>query len=136
VTDMYVLDTNAISHAVRIPAGAVAVHIDRHRAAVVTSVIVESEVRFGIAQKPGSRVAGRVERFLDSMTSLSFDSDAASHYGDIQAQLEAIGEPIDPMDALIAAHARSLDACLITHNVSHFQRVPGLRWENWQGGES
>jgi len=133
VTDMYLLDTNAISHAVRNPTGEVAVHIDRHRSAVMTSVIVESEVRFGIAQKPDSRVAGRVERFLNNMTSLPFDADAARHYGDIRALLEAIGEPTDPMDTFIAAHARSLNACLVTHNVSHFQRVPGLRWENWQG---
>ncbi len=133
MTDVYMLDTNAISHAVRHPTGAVATRIDHHRLAVVTSVIVESEVRFGIAQKPNSRVAGRVERFLNNMTVLPFDSGAARDYGEIRSRLEAAGEPIDPMDTLIAAHARSLDACLITHNVSHFQRVPDLRWENWQG---
>ncbi len=132
MTARYLLDTNAISHAVRHPNGPVAMRIVDHGDSVVTSVIVESEIRFGLARQVGGRVAARVGRFLDSISILPFDSDAAMHYGNIRSQLEALGTPIDAMDTLIAAHARSRRSCLVTDNVSHFQRVPGLDWENWQ----
>jgi predicted nucleic acid-binding protein len=56
---------------------------------------------------------------------------AASHYGDIRAHLEKGGKPMGSMDLLIAAHARSLSLTLVTNNVKEFDRVPGLRTENW-----
>lgn len=39
--------------------------------------------------------------------------------------------PIGPLDTLIAAHALSLEAVLVTCNVREFRRVAGLRVENW-----
>lgn len=42
------------------------------------------------------------------------------------------GTPIGPLDTLIAAHALSLDAILVTHNVGEFLRVYGLRLEDWE----
>jgi tRNA(fMet)-specific endonuclease VapC len=35
------------------------------------------------------------------------------------------------MDTLIAAHAVTLKVVLVTNNVRHFARVPGLSVENW-----
>ncbi|MEI6622448.1 MAG: PIN domain-containing protein [Actinomycetes bacterium] len=128
----YLLDTNAITRAVREPTGSVAQHVDRYRPDVITSVIVEAEIRFGIAKKPDSRVAARVARYLDALDILPFDSDAADHYGDIRADLERNGQPLDAMDTLIAAHARSLASTVITRNIEHFNRVPNLLWANWE----
>lgn len=45
--------------------------------------------------------------------------------------LERKGQPIGPMDLLIAAHALSLGVRLVTENEDEFRRVPGLRVENW-----
>lgn len=132
----YLLDTNAITRAVREPTGSVAQQIDRHRPHVITSVIVAAEIRFGIAKRPGGKVAARLARYLDALEIVPFDGDAAIHYGDIRAALEHLGQPLDAMDALIAAHARSLAATLVTGNVAHFQRAPGLRWANWECGGS
>ena len=56
---------------------------------------------------------------------------AASHYGEIRAHLERIGQPIGAMDMLIAAHARSLAVTLVTNNSREFERVPQLQSENW-----
>ncbi|HMP72941.1 MAG TPA: hypothetical protein PKE55_06705, partial [Kiritimatiellia bacterium] len=53
------------------------------------------------------------------------------HYGEIRAQLERDGCPIGAMDLMIAAHARAVNATLITNNVGEFKRVHGLRVENW-----
>ena len=60
-----------------------------------------------------------------------FDALAAEVYGTIRATLEAAGTPIGPLDTLIAAHALSIDATVVTANVREFKRVPGLRVENW-----
>lgn len=61
-------------------------------------------------------------------------STAARHYGEIRAALRASGRTLDAMDLLIAAHARSVAATLITSNVAHLERVPGLKWADWERG--
>ncbi|MEO5329656.1 MAG: hypothetical protein H7829_15610 [Magnetococcus sp. THC-1_WYH] len=50
----------------------------------------------------------------------------------IRCGLLAKGQPIGPLDTLIAAHALPLNSILVTHNVSEFQRVDGLRLEDWE----
>ncbi|WP_232245958.1 hypothetical protein [Delftia acidovorans] len=52
-------------------------------------------------------------------------------YGQLRAYLRAQGSPIGDFDEMIAAHALALDAILVTDNVRHFERIPGLRIENW-----
>jgi tRNA(fMet)-specific endonuclease VapC len=62
---------------------------------------------------------------------IPFDFDAAKKFGKISAELEKKGEIIGPCDILIAAHALSLGATLITNNTGEFKRVTGLIVENW-----
>ena len=56
---------------------------------------------------------------------------AAEHYADIRVKLEAAGTPIGSMDLIIAAHACSIGAVVVTNNEKHFRRVVGLTVENW-----
>ena len=70
-------------------------------------------------------------RFLLPFSVLDFDCGAASEYGKIRTFLQKQGTPIGPPDMLIAAHARSENAVLVTNNVREFIRVPGLTVENW-----
>ena len=86
----------------------------------------------------GARKSQRVEanligvtRLLSPFESLPFDSDAASHYGVIRADLERAGTPVGSNDLLIAAIARSRDLLLVTRNMREFVRVAGLRVEQW-----
>lgn len=65
------------------------------------------------------------------MTVLPFDEPADQHYADIRAALERAGTPIRSHDLFIAAHARSRDMTLVTHNTREFERVSGLSVEDW-----
>lgn len=87
---------------------------------------------FGV-EKSGNRL-WNLENVLDfsrRVSVLFFDDKAAMEYGKIRAELQRTGVPIGPNDTLIAAHARSIDATLVTNNTRAFNRVQGLRSENW-----
>ena len=62
---------------------------------------------------------------------MPFEGNAAREYGTIRADLKAKGNMIGSNDLLIAAHAISLDLTLVTNNTKEFERVPGLKLENW-----
>lgn len=69
--------------------------------------------------------------FMASLALESFNDDAAICYGEIRAHLEKSGNTIGPLDMLIAGHAKSLGATLVTNNSREFSRVPGLLTDNW-----
>jgi tRNA(fMet)-specific endonuclease VapC len=62
---------------------------------------------------------------------LDFDMAAALEYGKIRSMLEKRGSIIGAMDLLIASHAKSLNACLVSNNLKEFSRILGLKTENW-----
>ncbi|QOT80356.1 type II toxin-antitoxin system VapC family toxin [Cupriavidus basilensis] len=64
---------------------------------------------------------------------LDFDREDARHAGELRAALATAGTPIGPYDVLIAGQARARALTLVTHNTREFQRVPGLRVEDWEG---
>ena len=72
-----------------------------------------------------------VENFLSRLVVLDYDYAAAGQYGDIRASLERKGTLIGVNDLHIAAHARSRGLILVTNNLREFERVEGLRVENW-----
>lgn len=74
----------------------------------------------------------RLDRLLSRITLLDFDRRAAAHAADIRGVLKARGTPIGPYDAQIAGHARSLGMVLVTSNLREFERVEGLRCEDWR----
>jgi len=102
-------------------------------AALAMSAVVLSELRFGAER---SSAPALHHRGVDALTGLvpvmPLDADAARHAGSIRAALAARGTPVGLADALIAGHARSLAATLVTGNVREFRRVPGLLLEDWR----
>jgi tRNA(fMet)-specific endonuclease VapC len=132
VADLYLLDTNILSHLVRQPQGLVAERIaDVGEESVVTSVIVACELRYGAAKRGSRRLTRQVEAVLGAMTIRSLESDVERVYASIRVALEKKGTPIGAHDMLIAAHARAIDAICVTDNTAEFKRVPALRVENW-----
>jgi tRNA(fMet)-specific endonuclease VapC len=96
------------------------------------SVVSEAELLYGVKAKGSPRtLAAMIADFLRRLTILDWSRAAAQHYADIRAKLESVGTPIGNMDLLIAAHARSVGAVLVTNNEKHFRRVAGLKVENW-----
>lgn len=128
----YLLDTNILSDLVRHPQGRIAACIAQvGEAAVCTSMIVASELRFGVAKRNASKLTAQVGTILAVIDVRSFDTSADHEYAKLRLHLEQAGTPIGPNDMLIAAHALATESTLVTANTSEFSRVPGLRVENW-----
>ena len=101
-------------------------------ASLCISVITRGELLLGVALKPGSQNLARVvDEFLSVVSCMPWENTAASAYARCAADLQQAGQAIGTMDTLIAAHALALDAVLVTHNLRHFSKVPGLRVEDW-----
>ncbi len=101
-------------------------------ASVISSVTL-AELEVGVAKAPvPSRPRRQLDDFLEQVAVADFDTVAARHYGEIRAQLEKKGTTIGPLDLLIAAHARSRGASLVTANLQEFRRVPGLKCIGWK----
>lgn len=126
----YLLDTNILSDLVRHPQGRIAACIAQvGEAAVSTSMIVASELRFGAAKRNAPKLTAQVEAILAVIDVRPFDTPADHEYAKLRFHLEQAGTPIGPK--LIAAHALATESVLVTANTSEFSRVPGLAVENW-----
>ena len=93
--------------------------------------VVAAELAFGVAKSGSLRNRQALEMFLAPLTILPFDQQASWVYGDLRADLQKRGTLIGSLDTLIAAHALSQQAALVTNNTREFAMVPGLRLENW-----
>lgn len=72
-----------------------------------------------------------IEGLLARLDVLDYDLPAAQHTAQVRAELARAGTPIGPYDQMIAGHARSRGLVVVTNNTREFDRVPGLRVENW-----
>ena len=97
------------------------------------SAITVSELEYGCRNSGQYQLElSYLARMLRHLTCLPFDETACpNHYGQIKHALKLQGRLIGVMDLLIAAHALSLSATLVTNNTAHFNRVPGLKTVNW-----
>lgn len=97
----------------------------------ISSVTV-AELKYGV-RKSNDVVKNQeaLVKFLTPIEILDFDYYASEAYGKIRTDLERKGTPIGPLDFLIAAHALSLNLTLVTNNEVEFNRVTGLKVQNW-----
>lgn len=105
--------------------------LPRNERPAISSVVL-SELQYGV-RKSRCRKTNQtlLDEFLLDFDLIDFGTGAAIFYGDLRADLEKRGKPIGPMDMMIAAHALSLGATLVTHNTKEFSRVKGLRLADW-----
>lgn len=101
--------------------------------AIAISQIVLYELEFGVCSSQHQRRnRENVNAFLKHIQVLDWQHEQSQEAALVRCELRAKGQPIGHYDTLIAAHARSLEATLITHNVREFERVDGLLFEDWE----
>ena len=130
---LWMLDTNICIYLIKNKPTQVKAHFDAHAIGeLCLSSITVAELMYGVDKSQHvERNRRALERFLLPFEIVSFDEAAAGRYGQIRAALEKQGRIIGNMDMQIAGHALALDAVLVTNNVREFERVGGLRIENW-----
>lgn len=128
----YLLDTNICIHLLQgHPAGLIARLEDLERGEVAMSAIVLAELRTGIERRPETRDQNEavLAELLEFIPALPFEDKAAASYGRLRAAVPDRNR--DALDRLIAAHALSVNATLVTNNEADFRDYPGLQVENW-----
>ncbi len=128
----YMLDTNIAIHVIkRRPINMLAI-FNQHAEQLCISSITLAELLHGVEKSAFiEKNLKNVENFISRLEVLKYGNKAASHYGDIRADLERKGTIIGVNDLHIAAHARSEGLIIVTNNTREFERVDGLRVDNW-----
>lgn len=129
----YLLDTNAVSDLIADPAGGVGRRCaELGAAALATSTVVMAELRFGALRRNAPRLTARVSDILRLLPVLALGPREAEAYAEIRLARERVGAPTSDNDLWIAAQARAAGLILITDNSRDFDRIDGLRVENWR----
>ena len=128
----FMLDTNICIFTIKNKPTTVRDQFNRHHGQLCVSTVTLMELIYGAEKSavPDKNLAV-VDGFIARLEVLDFGSEAATHCGQLRAELAKIGRPIGPYDQMIAAHARAKGLTLVTNNVREFERVPGLRVEDW-----
>ena len=128
----YMLDTNICIYTIKNNPAAVREKFQQHQNHLCISSIVLSELLYGAekSSQPEKSLA-LIEGMAARLEVLSFDEHAAAHAAESRADLARKGTPIGHYDVLIAGHARSRGLVLVSNNLREFERVDGLRLENW-----
>ena len=99
---------------------------------IALSSITIAELLYGAEKsRSGERNRRALAQFMAALGTADFTADVARVYARLRVSLERQGTPIGPLDTLIAAHALSLNATLVTNNTREFSKVPDLPLENW-----
>lgn len=128
----YMLDTNIVIYVIKRRPIEVLDIFNASSGQMCISSVTLAELFHGVEKSSMvSHNLCKVEDFVSRLEVLSYDENAAAHYGNIRADLEKKGTPIGVNDLHIAGHARSNSFILVTNNIREFERVEGLRLENW-----
>ncbi|RON17552.1 VapC toxin family PIN domain ribonuclease [Pseudomonas brassicacearum] len=128
----FMLDTNICIFTIKNKPQIVREAFNLHDGQLCISAVTLMELIYGAEKSaaPEKNLAV-VESFAARLEVLPFDNDAAAHTGMIRSELARAGTPIGPYDYMISGHARSRGLIVVTNNLREFERVPGLRVEDW-----
>lgn len=131
----YLLDTNVCIAAMRGYPRVVAAISARSPEDCAISMVTVFELFAGVLRcNDPEREGEKVSNFLLSFHLLPYDWDSALKTAEVRFQLEKAGCKIGPYDLQLAGQALALELTLVTHNIREFQRVNGLRIEDWESG--
>ena len=128
----FMLDTNIAIYVIKHRPVSALETFNRHAGQLCVSSISIAELFHGAEKsaKPDHNLR-QIEDFVSRLEILEYGGKAASHYGNIRADLERKGTTIGVNDLHIAGHARSEGLTLVTNNLREFEHVEGLRLDNW-----
>jgi len=127
----FLLDTSAASYAINKKSASLDRHVARYSMTeLAISAVTEGELRYGAALKNSLPLNATLDQFLLGINVLPWDSNVAKEYGQLRAKLHRQGRPLGSIDMLIAAHAMSVGAILVSGDLA-FRRVQGLKVEDW-----
>lgn len=128
----FMLDTDICIYTIKNKPEIVRKAFTAHDGQMCVSAVTQMELIYGAEKSSDpSRNLVEVEGFLARLDVLDYDGPAATHTGQLRAELARAGTPIGPYDQMIAGHARSRGLIIVTNNQREFDRVPGLRSVNW-----
>ena len=130
----YMLDTDTCSYAIKLkePALLAKIQLGLTNDTLAISVVTRAELLYGLALVPkATSLKKAVLAFLDYIHCLEWPVPAAEFYAKSRCEQKLSGKPIGYMDTLIAAHALAENLILVTHNTKHFERIEGLKMEDW-----
>ena len=128
----YLLDTDICIYLINERPRRVLARFRRHAVGDIgVSTVTVSELAWGVAKTGSARNRAALDAFLLPIEIAAYDLAAALRYGEVRAELAKRGRPIGPLDTMIAAHALSLGATLVSNNLREFERVPDMAVENW-----
>jgi tRNA(fMet)-specific endonuclease VapC len=130
---MYLLDTNICAYFMSRKYPAVTAKFREHDPGdLAISSIVAAELAYGVENSTRIESNRRnLELFLAKMNVVSWDDAALWQFGFHKAKLKKAGTKIGELDLLIGCQALAMDAVLVTNNTREFERIEGLRLENW-----
>jgi tRNA(fMet)-specific endonuclease VapC len=128
----YLLDTNICIYIINEqPAQVLQRLIHAGRESLAISAVTVAELAFGVAKSSRLESRAKLENFVSKFPVLDWNQDAAWVYGPVRKALEAKGQRIGERDLLLACQALALGATMVTNNTREFERVAGLKLENW-----
>ena len=128
----YLLDTNICIYAINQRSDTVVARLKSEgRINLATSTLVAAELAFGAERSNRSDTKQQLLIFLSGLQILPWGESAIWHYAKQRKLLKVAGTPIGEMDLLIASHALGEDLTLVTNNTREFERIEGLKLENW-----
>jgi len=127
----YMLDTDTVSFHLQGHGRIFQKILNYHPSSISISSISLAELRFGADRRKSKKLHALITDFIRDVMVEPFDQASADKYGVISTFLASRGSLISEFDILIAAHALTLDRILVTHNLKHFERIPGLKIEDW-----
>ena len=128
MSQRFMIDTNTVSYIVKgnSPASRAKLAGLRNDQIACISAITEAELQYGAAKSPNAKtLRPALEGFLAKIQILPWGRDEAHVYGRLRAKQEAAGKPLGNLDMLIAAHAVSVGAILVTNDKT-FSHVADL----------
>jgi tRNA(fMet)-specific endonuclease VapC len=130
---MYLLDTNICIYIIKKrPINVLKILKTKSQEDLYISSITIAELEYGVAKsKYYEKNKISLIEFLSFFNILDFDSQDAAEFGIIKAGLEKKGKIIGPLDMLLSAQAKSKKFIFVTNNISEFERVEGLKIDNW-----